>query len=625
MNVIATSTRLAIAGLTASLLAGCGALPIHATLDKLTSETQTRSSDFFDFVSLVSISGLAPQHGAQLMFHQPDFYGKEGSSAYSVGVSPGRSFVVEMTFPMSDSPCVSSADGAKNVCSPAKEKTEQPVTDAGTKSASAKPACDTHAQAVLCIRNDLETIRDFSTIMLTQRVEKDLAETLLTELKSSVKDSNKFAAKLSGYLGGATTDADAAKAISDLSDKDRKKLQSQINGFVKKCDPSADAKNAPNDTPLPKCGATATQDVIDQLKGFSTALEGKDTQGYGAILDAKKALGKIKLGSEEQITLATALLGSKAVDKESNIDYSQIASRREAAEDTIKAFQEKIAVRSAEMRDLARQRNVVISRWTRDKRGTLSGALSDFFSTTVKRHEAVSGVMVMGDLRTTTLFTGEDIADLLRYSQGRYLELLDQIGITTFAVQAKHVAYSADRDMETAIAGRFSLTPEQLRALSKVFDKADLEVNFGAGVGLDLGNSGFISTGRVKNKPTPFFPPSAMEASILKELDDSCGYQTIFAVRAKLKSPFIEKALRMNTDLLDAARSKCNDPSKPECKQRKDANARIAAAVSAGNKKDDASCTCGTDSAKDKDAPLARITCLLGCEKFPVTACPPKK
>lgn len=563
MKAIAKTIRYALAGMTAAVLTGCGSVPIHATFDNLTNETVSRTSDYFDFSSFISISGLAPQHGAQLMFHQPEFYDlKPGSPSYAIGVSPGRSFIAEKIYPMN-------AVGCQKTTPTQHQRDSEVVRD---------------------IRNALEDARNLAIDLTARRVEKELADTLLPQLLSN-QDATKagLAKQLSSDLGDGKTAVQALARLEKLDGEKKAALKAKVDAFIKQCGPAADksaakgkaaATNAAGtESSAPKCGDAATADVLAQAQQLSDSLRESHKPDGALALKLKKALGKTKLTDDNQAVLAKALLGDKAVDADNNVDYGDLAVKAQAATLEIERLQAEINTSAKLVRDRATHSNVVITRWVREKRNSISSKLSSVLDIGSQNHEVKSGILVLGDLRTTTLFTGEDFIDLLHYSKDRYLGFLDNIGITTFAIQAKHLAYAADKDAESSVAANFSLTPEQLKTLSNAFKDADLKVNVGFGVGLDLGNSALISGSSVTDKTRLFFPPAAFEEAIRQEIRDSDGYQTVFAVRAKVKTPFIDAAMRINTELGDQAQRKIAGEALKPCELRKCANGRIVRSV----------------------------------------------
>lgn len=632
--------RWAAIGLATSLLGGCGGtMPIHATFDSLTNETLMRPSEYFNYTSLVSASGMAPPHSASLMYHQPEFYDrKPGSPSYGVGVSPWQSFVVEMKLPMKPMEAESGnpekpADAKKGGDSPpekiqdaknqaekkdiktmptdatkpeevkkepgsppekgqdsksqAEKKDSQPMpTDATAAAVNSSDTTkeskyDTNAQVVRVLRDKLERIRDLTSELVTARVEKEFADKLLADVKVENKDSANLAKTLTEAIGTDSSLSKVGDNLSKLPEDKKSKLKAELNAFKGKYITSAKDKTSviSEDTltkidklysTLDKGGDTkATQ----EKSGDAQATQEKEGDAQTAVA-LKKTLGQTTVSGDAQILMAKALLGEHAVVG-NKIDYGDLAVKKSSSTSEAKKLEEKIRKQTEALRNMARYSNVVLTRWAREKERSLTGDLLPIVSAQKQSYQADSGVLVMGDLRITTLFTGEDIVDLVRYSKGRYLEFLNHIGITTYAIQAKHLAYSSDRDLTSVVAANLKVSVKELEEFTSTIEDQELKAGVVSGLGLDLGNSAVISESTTKTTSHPFFPPSALERSIREEITASSGYKTVFAVRAKPNTPFIENALRMKSDRYDQALASCDKDGLSSCEQGKCAAERI--------------------------------------------------
>jgi hypothetical protein len=398
------------AAFAALILTGCGTnQPLRATFDSLTNETSSRASDLFDYNTFISLSGLVPQNGAQLIYHQPHFYDFQGNSpTYAVGISPTRSFISEHKFAMRGQ------DQAQN------------------------------ADTVRGIRDNLDSARLKSIQLTAARTRYEAAKTLIAA------------------IGAGTPDA--------------------------------------------------TQ--TDMLKTL---------------------LGDAVVGDDGKVVAAKLNDALKRIDTEQQILTQEIPQLLIAA------------------KDKAAGGNVVITRWARDSQKSLGGTLSEVFAFSHQSHEAKSGVLVFGDLRVVTLHSGEDLVDLLRSAPKRLLAFVGNAGITTFSIQAKHMAYSADLDMQRAIAQQLHLTHEQLARLSDTFKNLDLNYTAGFGVSMDVSNAALLTGSTVRTEFRCFFPPEVFTDSIQREIASSNGYQDLYIVRAQIRNELLDAAPRTHTALSDIA------------------------------------------------------------------------
>jgi hypothetical protein len=436
-------------------LAACSPLPIHTSFDTLTNETSKRSSEYLTYSTFISISGIVPQHGTQLLFHQPDFAdSKPNSPSLAVGISPTRSFVSERKFEMSSN----AANDAK---------------------------------AVRDIREGLEQARLLSVGLAASRTRLNAAQTLTTAI-----GTNK-----------------------------------------------------------------ATDDQATQVKTL---------------------LGDAVIGQDGKLVDAEVKKAIKAIQAEG------------------KSLEAEVNKALADAKSKAAQNNVVITRWAQDKRTKLGAFFSEVFAFSGQGHEVKSGTLVFGDLRVVSLHVGDDLLDMLRSSPQTVKELIDNVGITTFSVKAKHMAYIADMDVEKAVSLRLNLTKDQLADLSATFRSLNADISASYGVTTDVANSANISNSTVKTHTRCFFPPGVFVQSIKSEIDGSSGYQDLYAVRVQVKGQILGLANQTTTAFSDIA-AKCTtkdgklDPKANGC-EKDDLKAWLA--------------TCATTLATrtksaDKDGPTA--------------------
>lgn len=429
MNPTASTRRAAILGALAALaLAGCSPLPIHTTFDTLTNETTKRASDLFNYSTFISLSGLVPQQGVQLVYHQPDFYDLQGNApSYAVGISPTRSFISERKFAMSD-------DNAK-----------------------------TNADAVRAIRDGLETARLLSVSLAATETRIDAAQSLIKTVGANAPDAGQ----------------------------------------------------------------------ADTLK----TLLGNDAVGADGKIDSAKT---------------TAALARLSTQKD--------------------GLKDQIAAALAAAKSQAARSNVVITRWEREKRSALNTFLSEAFAFAEHGNEAKSGTLVFGDLRVVTLHSGEDLVDMLRSAPRRFLSFASNAGITSFSIQARHMAYSADLDMQRAVSLQLQLSKEQLAGLSATFKDLDLKYSSNFGVAMDVSNSAFVTDSQVQTEGRCFFPPELYTESIRREIAASNGYQDLYVVRVQIKQALLDAAIMTHTALADiAARCSENESLRPakdaQCRQ----------------------------------------------------------
>lgn len=382
-------------------LNGCAQQPISAAFDDLTSETSSRASDFFLFKTFTSISGLVPQHSAQMLFHQPQFHdSRPDTPTHSIGISPKWSFVVERKYPM---------HGRDD---------------------------DGNRAAVLEIRDGFEKLRQQSAELVSLNAVV-AGSALILERSGGKPFEVADQAMLGKLLGQEVGKEDAAKA----------------------------------------------RQAIDERRAQITRLSG------------------------------------------------EIAK-------TLQQLQAK-----------TKQYNVVITRWSRSKNTLFGLELAPILSTKTAANEIKSGVLILGDIRGVSLHTGEDFFDMVRELDPGSRRLFTDVNVTTFAVQAKHIAYVADLDLEKSLSSQLKLTKAQLAQLGEAMKDIDIDARLTAALSMDIGNSAALSTPSLRILPRCFFPARLHQNSVQNEIIETGNYQTVYAVRAQLVSELLGQGTSLNTEL----------------------------------------------------------------------------
>lgn len=385
-------------------LSACGGLPIHATVDTLTSETAHRASEHFEFNSIVSLSGLGPQQGVALLAYQPQFSDlRENSSSYSLALSPTYSFVSVRDFPM--------VNHAKDL-----------ILD------------EAHPQTVAEDASVIAMLRD-QTQILQQLVVEQLA-------------------------------IDVQLVMAQVLQK-----QLEANGL--------------------SAGEIAR--VRDLLGVDAISNDGKKQPAWDSAVALKQ---------QQKLELITK----------------------------ITQLREKIHI-------AAQARNVVITRWARERRTTFNAGLSELFAFSGHGHEATSGTLIYGDIRVSNLHAGEDLADMLRYGQRHFSWLAGQVAITTYLQQARHTAYVVDENLDRALAGRLKYSDQQWQDIRKLLVDQSLKLEATYSSAMQLNNSALLSDSYVRTYPSCFFPPEQHTGTIKAAIQRSEGYQALFTVQTHIKEP----------------------------------------------------------------------------------------
>lgn len=194
---------------------------------------------------------------------------------------------------------------------------------------------------------------------------------------------------------------------------------------------------------------------------------------------------------------------------------------------------------------------VIIYRWTTDDKASGNLGLGTIFGGSYTSDRRYSGFALISGLRTTTLFVGPDIAQRwpLLNKKSRYHNRFE---LTTSIMQAKHIMYVAEVDLESLLDTTLTASYAQLEDLPETVKQLDkIEAKAVAAKLSSLGNMGVISA--INRKVIPVaWDGTDFEAQLSREPDSIDGWHTFYSVQSDF------------TDLVDLATSET--PSwKGEC------------------------------------------------------------
>lgn len=185
--------------------------------------------------------------------------------------------------------------------------------------------------------------------------------------------------------------------------------------------------------------------------------------------------------------------------------------------------------------------SVLVTRWNVERFDGIGGKLGEFFG--VSRSHAVkrSGIVVVGGLRSTSLWLGDDV--LVGYRGRGYDSGIDAAMqsryVVTHGLSARHVTHIEERSAETLVGARLGMTVSQIAQLFGGALPAGLQdamVNLDATWQrlLQVGEQGLLSTPRRSLFQYRFASDRAREQSALAHADRMHGYVTFYSVRTDL-------------------------------------------------------------------------------------------
>lgn len=212
-----------------------------------------------------------------------------------------------------------------------------------------------------------------------------------------------------------------------------------------------------------------------------------------------------------------------------------------------------------ELEDMLTIENVILTRWTarRDQSAEVKEG-SGIASITGGAGSAGSGVMLLGGLKITTLYLGEDFLDVMNlWRKGLTRKLLfAQVGIVTYMVQAKYVRYFSDAQLAAQLAAQVKVRLSEFQDLASIVSlvrDAEISAKYLQAAVADLGNSGALGSPIINSRRYCFFPPTEHQRVIDEWIkveeggrepesttkqgnkESEHGYATIFAVTAQIR------------------------------------------------------------------------------------------
>lgn len=170
---------------------------------------------------------------------------------------------------------------------------------------------------------------------------------------------------------------------------------------------------------------------------------------------------------------------------------------------------------------------LLVYRWNTSSEQSGSTGLGSLFGASGNNEESYSGFALVSGLRIATLYLGKDLADAwpaldtsTRYS--------NRFELTTHVMQAQHIIYIAEYDLQRSINAKLSASYEQLADLPatlKALDQIEIEATLSKIS--NLSNMGVMGKTRRSTRDVDWTSPAGI--SNLAELD---GWQTFFAVKS---------------------------------------------------------------------------------------------
>jgi hypothetical protein len=279
---------------------------------------------------------------------------------------------------------------------------------------------------------------------------------------------------------------------------------------------------------------TARPGMLDQLRGRKRSspafaigissrlgeptfyLSGKTSDvDIKVVNSVKKSIETIQARTAEAVTLtadlaaARAALKANATDKQLSADKA--AAQKKELEERIKQFEDaKKEVDKKLTGELETYRNaiadnpgLVVARWT-VRKSSATSAKTSVFDASHSSSDTTSGYLVLGGMRVSALYFGDDLRTYVSILLPSEEKLFDALGITTYLIQTKALAYTNALDLQQALSASLSAKLSSLGDINDLLtdmDKLTISTYFATAMNLD--NTGSLSgaTWTVRRRP----------------------------------------------------------------------------------------------------------------------------
>jgi hypothetical protein len=209
---------------------------------------------------------------------------------------------------------------------------------------------------------------------------------------------------------------------------------------------------------------------------------------------------------------------------EETSESSEIVAAKTKYETSKLAFEQQINIVSTSIT----KSGIVIYRWTTQKEQSAGVTLGSIFGLSGNKAVQYNGFALVGGLRLSTLYLGNELL-----SQWSNLERDNRYNarfqLTTHVMQAKHIVYLSEYDMQSKLSAQLDASYSQLKNLPETIKKLDrIEIDGVFSKISNLSNLGVISGGTWSTKPVDW-----SQQGLQTRLSNN-GWQTFYSVDSRL-------------------------------------------------------------------------------------------
>jgi hypothetical protein len=189
---------------------------------------------------------------------------------------------------------------------------------------------------------------------------------------------------------------------------------------------------------------------------------------------------------------------------------------------------------------------LLVFRWNTSSEQSGSTGAGSLFGASGSNEESYSGFALVSGLRLATLYLGKDLVNAWP-ALDTSTKYSNRFELTTHVMQAQHIIYIAEYDLQRSISAKLSASYEQLANLPETIKALDqIEIEATLSKISNLSNMGVMGKTKRSTRDVDWTSPAG-----IRNLADLDGWQTFFAVKSDL------------TDLIDLLTEKPKEKQPP--------------------------------------------------------------
>ena len=223
------------------------------------------------------------------------------------------------------------------------------------------------------------------------------------------------------------------------------------------------------------------------------------------VNDVKKNIEAIQARTVEATRITVDLAAARAALQKNEVDQRLAADERAAQKKELEARITELTTAkkdvdqklNAELEiyrtNVATHPGLIVARWT-VKNTSGASAKTSIFDVNSSSSDTTSGYLVLGGVRVSSLYFGDDLRVYVKMVLKEEQSFFDRLGITTYLIQTKALAYTNALDLQKALSASFSAKISSLGSIKDLLTDMDKITLAGyATTAMNLDNTGSLS------------------------------------------------------------------------------------------------------------------------------------